>query len=181
MDALKPRRDIIQEKGEWLAACDDALTVANNYVFAVVTQISRVREECADAELFVMRQFVEFEFLLVALTRLRRAAGVINLFPYTESNLSQAMAKYDERLLGLKQWRNITEHYDDYLLNIGRDKKLDPKTIRSGYMTKCMSYDSVEWMGFKFELDECLAAAEELYISMKAARKLITLRGFTYD
>ena len=181
MDALKSRRDFIKEKGEWLAACDDALIVANNFVFAVVMQISRVREERADVEPFVMRPFVDLEFLLVALTRLRRAANVINLFPYTETKLSQAMEKYDKRLSGLKQLRNITEHYDDYLLKKGKDKNIDLKTIRSGLMTKCMSYDSVEWMDFRLDLDECLAAAEELYISMSAARKLITLREFTYD
>ena len=91
------------------------------------------------------------------------------------------MEKYDKRLSGLKQLRNITEHYDDYLLKNGREKILDLKTIRSGYMTKCVSYDSVEWMEFKLNFDECLAASEELYNSMNAARELITLRGFTYD
>ena len=181
MDASKSRRDFIKEKGEWLAACDDALIVANNFVFSVAMQISRIREKRADVEPFVMRRFVDLEFLVVALTRLRRAANVINLFPYTETKLSQAMEKYDKRLSGLKQLRNITEHYDDYLLKKCRNKKIDLKAIRSGYMTKCISYDSVEWMDFRLDLDECLAAAEELEISMKAARKLITLRGFTYD
>ena len=181
MDTLKSRKNFIQEKGEWLAACDDALIVANYFVFAVELQISRVREERVDVEPFVMRPFVDLEFLLVALTRLRRAANVINLFPYTETKLSQAIEKFDKRLSGLKQLRNITEHYDEYLLKIDRGKNIDLKTIRSGYMTKCMSYDSVEWMDFRLDLDECLAAAKELYISMKSARKLITLRGLTYD
>ena len=181
MDTSKPQRDIIQEKGEWLAACDDALIVAKNFEFAVVMQISRVREERADVEPFVMRSFVDLEFLLVALTRLRRAANVINSFPYTETKLSQAMEKYDRRLSGLKQLRNITEHYDDYLLKKDRGKIINLKLIRSGYMTKCMSYDCVEWMDFKLDLDECQAASEELYTSMKAARKLIALREFTYD
>ena len=107
MDASKPERDFIQEKGEWLAACDDALIVANNFVFSVAMQISRIREKRADVEPFVMRPFVDLEFLVVGLTRLRRAANVINLFPYTETKLSQAMEKYDKRLSNLKQLRNI--------------------------------------------------------------------------
>ncbi len=167
-----------EREEKWEAVYEDARMLANFYVHAVAMQISRVRQEVSVSDQFVMRPFVDFEFLLVALVRLRRAACAIRKVPVAREAMQQAIKEYSDRLLALKNLRNITEHYDDYLLERERIYKADQsdpraKTIRSGLLTKTMSQESIEWMKCSMNLNEIMAAAEALFEEIKAVRRAL--------
>ena len=171
------RMDAEQEE-KWKAVYKDARILANIYVHAVAMQISRVRQEVSDSDLFIMRQFVDLEFLLVTLVRLKRAACAIREVPVAREAMQQVIKEYDRRLPALKNLRDITEHYDDYLLEQGRISKADrsgllARTIRSGLLTKIMSPESIDWMGYSMNLNEIMAAAEALFQEIKAIEKAI--------
>ena len=159
-----------QSEGKWKAVYEDARILANIYVHAVAMQISRVRQEVSGSDRFVMRQFVDFEFLLVTLVRLKRAACAIKKeVPVAREAMQQAIKEYDKRLPALKDLRDITEHYDDYLLKQGRISNVD----RSKLLTKIMSPESIDWMGYSMNLNESMAAAEALFQEIKAVEKAI--------
>ena len=157
------------QEEKWKAVYEDTRILANFYVHAVAMQISRVRQEVSASDQFVMRPFVDFEFLLVTLVRLRRAACAIRKMPVAREAMQQAIKEYDKRLPALKDLRNITEHYDDYLLKQGRIANAD----RAGLLTKIMSPESIDWMGYSMNLNESMAAAEALFQEIKAVEKAI--------
>ena len=159
----------VEQEEKWKALYEDARILANIYVHAVAMQISRVRQKVSDSDQFVMRPFADLEFLLVTLVRLKRAACAIREVPVAREAMQQAIKEYDKRLPALKDLRNITEHYDDYLLEQGRISKVD----RSGLLTKTMSPESIDWMGYRMNLNEIMAAAEALFQEIKAVEKAI--------
>ncbi len=167
-----------EQKENWKAVYEDARILANFYVHAVAMQISRVRQEVSASDQFAMRPFVDFEFLLVTLVRLKRAACAIRKIPCAREAMQQAIKEYDKRLPALKNLRDITEHYDAYLLKKGQISRADregllAKTIREGLLTKTMSPESVDWMGYRMNLSESMAAAETLFQKIKAVEKAI--------
>ena len=83
-----------------------------------------------------------------ALVRLRRAACAIEMIPIANETIRQMVEKYDMRLPALKKLRNFTEHYDDYILKQGRDRTIDPETIRSGILTKYISTENINWIEY---------------------------------
>ena len=92
--------------------------------------------------------------------------------------MQQAIKEYDKRLPALKDLRDITEHYDAYLLKKGQISRADrtgllAKTIREGLLTKTMSPESVDWMKYSMNLSESMAAAETLFQKIKAVEKAI--------
>lgn len=164
----------VKQEDEWKALYEDARIIVNIYTLTVEMQISRVHEEVQNGEFFIMRQIVDFEFLLVALARLRRAACAIEMIPIAKGTIREAIKKYDKRLPDLMKLRNISEHYDAYLLKQGKDKTIDRDIIRSSLLTKCRLNATFEWMGYTMNLNECMTAAEELFLEIQAVRKLIS-------
>ncbi|HEX6548120.1 MAG TPA: hypothetical protein VF134_05200 [Candidatus Dormibacteraeota bacterium] len=63
--------------------------------------------------------------MMVAATRLRRAAELAVQHGVGGPDLSNALAAFDRALPGLVRFRNIAEHFDDYALGRGRHT-LDP-------------------------------------------------------
>ena len=61
----------VKQEEEWKVLYEDIRIIANTYTLMVQLQISRIHEELQNDEFFIMRHFVDFEFLLVALFRLR--------------------------------------------------------------------------------------------------------------
>ena len=164
----------VKQEEEWKVLYEDIRIIANTYTLMVKLQISRIDEELQNDEFFIMRQFVDFEFLLVALFRLRRAACAIKRILIARATIQQAIENYDKRLPDLKKLRNISEHYDAYLLKQGKDDTIDRETIRSSFLTKCRLNATFEWMGYTMNLNECMTAAEELFLEIQAIRKLIS-------
>ena len=91
--------------------------------------------------------------------------------PIANETIRQAVEKYDKRLPALKELRNITEHYDDYLLKQGRDRTIVLESIRSGILTKYISTENIKWMEYVINLNECMTVAEELFLEIKTVRK----------
>ena len=164
----------VKQAEKWIAIYEDVRTIANTYTLMVELQISRIHEELQNDEFFIMRHFVDFEFLLVALFRLRRAACAIVRIPIARATIQRAIKNYDKRLPDLKKLRNISEHYDAYLLEEGHDDTIDKEAIRLSLLTKCRLNATIEWMGYTMNLNECKTAADELFLEIQAVRKLIS-------
>ena len=158
---------------DWIAYYEDTRTMANNYVYAVERQISRIRELPSADESFVMRQFVDVEFLLVALTRLRRAVCALQKIPAAAEKAKLAIAQFDQRVPHVKDLRDITEHYDDYLARNGRNRRMSADRVRRGLLTKEMTQEQTQWMGYTIYFDECMEAALELFENIKIMRSLL--------
>jgi len=96
------------------ATYERARRLANLAVSTVVLQRRRLKtHEPEDGE-FLFRRWSDFQFLIVALVRLRRAAILATKVPPLGSTMKVAIADFDATLPMLKDMRDIAEHFDEY-------------------------------------------------------------------
>jgi len=109
------------------AQYEPARRLANSALWAVALQCRRLSWSEPEDDAFVFRRWADFDFLLVALRRFRRAVGLASpLVPGLQAELDA----FDAKLPDLNFLRNVSEHVDDYALGRGRDRSVDPKMLQ---------------------------------------------------
>lgn len=68
-----------------------------------------VTREPEDGE-FLFRRWADFQFFIVALTRIRRAAGLATKVPSIANDVQKAIKEFDAALPMLKNMRDVAEH-----------------------------------------------------------------------
>jgi hypothetical protein len=77
--------------------------------------------------------WADFDFLIVALIRLRRAARLAARIPQLQA-LGAALAQFDRALPDLKKMRAVAEHIDDYALDQGRQRAVARQSLEVSTM-----------------------------------------------
>ncbi len=148
-----------------------ALIRANRAMWAIDLQVRRLRgQEPADGD-FLERE-ADFEFLVVATSRLRRAAYLAQSVPETKKQITRAVRLFDTRLPGLKKLRDIAEHIDEYSVDRGKDSSVPRRYLENRMFTN--SGQTWTWLGASINTEDALGAANELYCAIKAARDTLT-------
>jgi hypothetical protein len=146
-------------KPEDAAIYDRARRLANLAVWTVELQCRRIKtSEPEDGE-FIFRRWADIHFLIVALTRLRRAAVLASKIETLKANISEAIHMFDDSLPNLKQMRDVAEHIDDYATNKGKNKNVD----RSSLEVFVHDSQAVHWLGFSLDIGGASNAASTLF------------------
>jgi len=96
------------------ATYERARRLADVAIWSIELQCRRLEAvEPEDAE-FVLRKWADFDLLIVALTRLRRATALAAKIPQLRASLEKALEQFDKALPDLKKMRDVAEHVDDY-------------------------------------------------------------------
>jgi hypothetical protein len=103
-----------------------AICLCNEACFAVALQHRRLRSTEPEDDTFVFRWWVDLQFLIVALRRLRRSAEIAECIPMLADLINVALRGFDEAVPGLAKMRNVGEHVEDYGLGQGRDTTVSP-------------------------------------------------------
>lgn len=149
------------------ALVDRMRTDATRWINAVHMQhrrISRPLVDSHDPGTEVWRQEVDLHFLIVALTRLRRAVGLATRVAQLQEELVVHIDTFDRRVPCLVRLRNAGEHFDDYTIDRGRD----PEVRRAQLQSWSLSSDPDghlrwDWLGERLDLEEVHAGATTLY------------------
>jgi hypothetical protein len=149
------------------ATYERALRLANVSMRTIALQCRRLRSEEPEDSTFILRRWADFDFLIVALTRLRRAASIAKSLPQISAQVAGAIDKFDDALPSIKQQRDIAEHIDEYAVDSVRrhDKTVDRKQLEVGTIDE----ESLEWLGQKIEIAAALSASEALFAAVKSA------------
>jgi hypothetical protein len=135
-------------------------------VWTVALQHRRLRtREREDGEFFLRRR-ADFEFLIVALTRLRRAGVLATKVPMIKSMTDVALKEFDAVLPMLKKMRDIAEHFDEYAMDDGRDRNVSRKGLEVGVAGETL----FQWFEFELDADVALEAARKLFKSIQLAK-----------
>jgi hypothetical protein len=124
--------------------------------------------EPEDAE-FLFRRWADFQFLIVALTRLRRAAKLAAKVPTLAAPMQIALDTFDASLPMLKRMRDIAEHFDDYAVDRGRDRAITRTSLEVGVIGD----SSFEWLGHRLDSNIALSAAHQLFKEIQQAQSLL--------
>lgn len=133
--------------------------LSNIAVWTVEMQSNRLkRNESEDAK-FTFRFWADLQFLIVALSRLRRAAQLAADVPELKIRVEQAIDAFDSSMPDLKKMRNVAEHIDDYARGKGRDKSVKASSLEvAGW-----DGDYLEWLGYKLNLKDALNESAKLF------------------
>lgn len=148
-----------EEKEKIVSVYEDARSESNVAVWAIHLQVQRLLSEKREIEDFVFQPVVDFHFLVTALNRLRKMAGLVSKY----ANISKAIKQFDEALPDLIKIRNVLEHLDEYRLGEGRNKKVKVSALR----TIVLGNDKIEWLDYEIEVDQAIRASVLLFQAIK--------------
>jgi hypothetical protein len=146
-----------------------ARSLADDCCWMVALQVRRLQTvEPEDAD-FLSRQMADFQFLIVALTRLRKAALVAQSVPAVSRQVTSAIAAFDAALPGMSKMRNVGEHVEDYALDSARrhDKTVDRRMLQVAGWDE----NTFTWLGEQLSVAAVQPAARELYLALKDAQQ----------
>lgn len=156
---------------------DDALvermsSEATTWINAVQMQLRRIKQPLVDPEApgeEVWGQAIDLHFLLVALTRLRRAVGLVTRVPELQDALIDYLVQFDREVPSLTTLRNVAEHFDDYTTGKGRASQITRNQLQSWSLGEGAGQTLVwRWLGVEFSVDGAHQAARLLYRSFVA-------------
>ena len=104
--------------------------------------------------------WADWQFFIVALTRLRRAAEIALGVTSVKDEVRRAVDAFDGAL-PVRRMRDIAEHINDYALDRGRLPDVGRRALESG----AFNDTTLRWLVSTDELnaDTALACAEELH------------------
>lgn len=145
------------------ATYERARRLANLAMWTVSLQSRRLKTSEPEDEEFIFRRWSDFHFLIVALTRLRRAATLATKIQRIESNIKDALKEFDLELPNLKTMRDVAEHIDDYAVDSGINKDISRKSL------EVSKYNSTkfEQLGFQLDTEDAIKASHKLFNAIR--------------
>lgn len=150
------------------ATYERARRLANVEVWTIALQVRRLRSKEPEDGDFHFRKWADFQFLIVALTRLRRAAVLAGKVPTINRDIQSSIQQFDTALPKLKDMRNIAEHFDAYAMEEGKMSGQDGIS-RRGLEVGVISDTSFQWFGHTLNSDTAMKAADKLFEAIKRA------------
>lgn len=145
---------------------DRALTFAMEGLRAADVQLKRAREESSSEPGGAFQWWIDLQFFIVALRRLRRAAELATRVPRQREAIRAAIAAFDEDLPDLRLLRDVGEHIDAYALGAGYEKSVRWRQLQVG------GWDgkTFQWLGIDLDAEKALEAARQLVGELEWAR-----------
>jgi hypothetical protein len=149
------------------ATYERAKRLANLSLWTIELQCRRIRSSEPEDSVFVFRKWADFDFLIVALTRLRRAAKLAAHIPEIQPALSTALHEFDSALPHLKTLRDVAEHIDDYAVDSGRERSIRRQWLEVSSIS--MEGPTLKWLRHQLNSEEALRAGQKLFRAIQEA------------
>jgi hypothetical protein len=149
---------------------DRATRLANDYIMAVDIQLRRIRtaDETVDDWPYVV--WLDFQFLIVALARLRRAAVIARSVSVIKDHMQTALTAFDRAIPNIRDMRNVAEHIDEYAQDSpARRLSIDRRQLEVG----AWDDNQFTWLGWTINYNHTLVAATQLYGAIRKSRNLL--------
>src|SRR3989338_356610 len=143
----------------------------------------RILHDLPEDKIFEHKTFrddVDFHCFLVACRQLERSVIMAHgAWEDTvgKKKLKKALDVFKKQTPYLASLRNVGEHFDDYLLQKGREKSIDSRGLRvySVEFEKGETY-KIDWLNYKINLKQAVKAADILYKNFIAIYKQEVVR-----
>ena len=156
-----------------LATYERAKRLANLAVWTVDLQHRRLNSIEPEDHKFPLRRWADFQFLIIALTRLRRSAELATKITAIKTNIKKAISEFDTALPAIKKMRNVAEHIDEYAIDNGHDKNISRKEL------EVANFDGKtwHWLGFQLNSQKALIASDKLFKALKRSQSLLKIKS----
>jgi hypothetical protein len=148
--------------------------LANMSLWAINLQCRRLRSSEPEDDDFVFRKWADFDFLIVALTRFRRAAKLAANISEIQLEVSVALKEFDSALPHLKKMRDVAEHIDDYAIDRGREPSVNRYALEVSSFSDDDDRLVLEWLEHQLNADEALKASQKLFDTIRKVSTAFT-------
>jgi hypothetical protein len=156
-------------KPDNIVTYERARRLANQALWTIDLQRRRLNSEEPEDTEFILRKWSDFHFLIVALTRLRRAAELAAKVPTISEQMRAALKIFDAALPHLKKMRDVAEHIDDYAVDGGKDRNISRKSLE----VASSDGEKWQWLGFEIDVGMALSASAALFGALKDCAPLV--------
>ena len=146
-----------------------ARSFANEAMWTIALQRRRARSTEPEDHKFASRWWVDLQFLIVALRRLRRAAELASRVSSVAPLIESAMRDFDAAVPQLFLFRNVGEHIDDYLL--GGPKRRHKQVGRAMLQVGTWDGTTYRWLKESLNVDLAHGAAVKLCTAVRTASR----------
>lgn len=157
-----------------LQVLDRAVRLASNALYAVDLQRRRIKGAEPEDDEFLFRKWIDIQFLISALWRIRLAARAAARRIPADVSIAAAIERFDLQLPNLKDMRDVGQHLDDYAIDspkrrvtrIGESQPIGRRQLEVG----AWSDDQFHWLGMTLDFSKARMAGMELYGALRVAR-----------
>jgi hypothetical protein len=151
------------------AKLERARSLCNEACWTIALQVRRLKTEEPEDAQFIFRRWADFQFLIVMLRRLRRAANIASFSPA----VAAAIAQFDAAIPGLATMRNVGEHIDAYATD---DPNRHHKAVERGSIqVSVWGEDHFDWLSYTFNIPSAQEAADRLFVVVRDTAKATPL------
>ena len=150
-----------------VATYERARRLTNLSLWSISLQCCSLRSSDPEDDGFVLRKCVDFNFLIVALTRFRSAAKLAANIPAIMSEVETALKEFDSALPDLKKMRDVAEHIDDYAIEQGREASVERGLLEVSSLSDGEDGLVLRWLGHQLNADKALDASRKLFDAIK--------------
>ena len=157
------------------ATLERAASLVNEALWTVALQRRRLRTSEPEDEDFIFRPWADWQFFVVALTRARQGAMIATRVDDVSDAVRAAIRRFDDAVPGLRVLRNVAEHIDEYAVD--SDKRHHGHVSRRGLQVGQWDETQLIWYldgPYVLNADSALAAAEDLFAAVRAARDTLS-------
>lgn len=149
------------------AILERAMSYGNTAIFTIELQRRRLKTEEPEDNVFILRYTIDFEFLVVALYRLKRSAELASKVPSVRVHMETAIKEFEGALPFLREIRNVGEHFDDYAVD-GQRRRHKNVSRRQLQVSK-WDGKTYYWLGHEVDIDAAFKAAKNLFLAIKGS------------
>jgi hypothetical protein len=148
--------------------------LASNALYAVDLQLRRIRGAEPEDDEFLFRKWMDIQFLISTLWRIRLAAAAAAKRLPDDAFIAAAIESFDLQVPHLKGMRDVGQHLDDYATDspkrrvrrVGESRPVGRRQLEVGGW----SDDQFHWLGMTLDFGKARMAGMELYGTLRAAR-----------
>lgn len=145
------------------ATLERAVRLASESMRAVDLQVRRIRGSEPEDDEWLFRAWMDLQFLIVALWRLRLVG---HLAARINDGVQKALKVFNREIPDLKLMRDVAQHLDEYAIDAGHQRCVGHRSLEVGDLNT----DEFQWLGGTLNLPQARQAAVVLYLSIKQAR-----------
>jgi hypothetical protein len=134
-------------------------------MWSIELQCRRLNSSEPEDDVFLFRRWADFDYLVVGLTRLRRAATLAAKVPKIRAQMVEARDRFDAELPDLKRMRDVAEHVDDYAVDKGRDPTVARQALEVSYMSE--DGPTLTWLGVELNAGDAVRCSQDLFKAMQ--------------
>ena len=136
-----------------------SMRLASFAMWTLNLQLRRLRNNEPEDKVFIKRRIADFQFYLLALTKLRNSGKLMSEIKSIEPIITPGVKAFDDKLTFLTTMRNVDQHFDEYALNKGHKKGVENTMLE----VITIENEKWTWLDYEINLQSAYEAASDFY------------------